>query len=273
MAEKSKYEKLRWLIREAIGSRRTQLGFAVETGISPEHLSRMLNNPEISKPHDKTLQKIAEYADNGVTYKMLKNACKKESEVRFEKDWSETDKIIYLIGLIEDDFKDLIETKPFSRDVDYFMDANYSLSVMEWQDNVKNRNTWINEPRELSFAEREKHRLTEVVSVVKYSMDIDDLHVEFDINVYHWETKGNNVIIGDVEVMKPTINGVKYGEEEATVKALRHDEILRAQGDALRLVKMVHHFASKHGGSIKDACEELGVTFKEFNDATDLIKN
>lgn len=73
MAEKRNYEQFRGLLRGAICDR-TQAQFARESGISPEHLSRMLNNPEINRPNQATLGKIAAAAKNGVTLQDLLDA-------------------------------------------------------------------------------------------------------------------------------------------------------------------------------------------------------
>lgn len=70
MPELKNYEKFRNLLRTAICDR-TQAQFALETGISPEHLSRMLNNPKIHRPSQATLGKIAMAAMNGVTLQDL----------------------------------------------------------------------------------------------------------------------------------------------------------------------------------------------------------
>jgi transcriptional regulator with XRE-family HTH domain len=76
MAEKQAYEEFKKLLRAAIGPDRTQAEFAQETGISPEHLSRMLNSREISRPSRNTLAKIAGHAFRAsVTLSDLLSAC------------------------------------------------------------------------------------------------------------------------------------------------------------------------------------------------------
>ena len=67
------YPKFKALLRSAIGAR-TQAQFANETGISAEHLSRMLNSPAIHRPNKGTLLKIAAAASNGVDVKAMVDA-------------------------------------------------------------------------------------------------------------------------------------------------------------------------------------------------------
>lgn len=55
---KGEYKRFRVLLRQGIGTR-SQKAFAAETGISYEHLNRMLNNREINRPTRKTLESLA----------------------------------------------------------------------------------------------------------------------------------------------------------------------------------------------------------------------
>lgn len=57
---------------------RTQAQFANDSGISAEHLNRMLNADVIHRPTRATLMKIASAAKNGITYQDLKDALDKE---------------------------------------------------------------------------------------------------------------------------------------------------------------------------------------------------
>lgn len=70
---RGEYKKFRDLLRGGIGSR-TQKAFSDETGVTPEHLSRMLNQPVISRPSLTTLRKLAKKLDT-VTLSELKEAC------------------------------------------------------------------------------------------------------------------------------------------------------------------------------------------------------
>ena len=70
---KQKYQKFKNLLSLAIGTR-TQNQFAKETGISPEHINRMMNLEKINRPSNLTLHKIASAAASGVSYNMLKEA-------------------------------------------------------------------------------------------------------------------------------------------------------------------------------------------------------
>ena len=65
------------LVKEAIGEGRTQKQFAAESGISAEHLSRILKNPERT-PSGRTLEKIADHSEGRVTLADLKRSLSME---------------------------------------------------------------------------------------------------------------------------------------------------------------------------------------------------
>ena len=58
------------ILKKAIGTRQHKT-FAAEIGVSPTHLSRMLNPSYKGQPSLATLEKIAEHAENAVTYQEL----------------------------------------------------------------------------------------------------------------------------------------------------------------------------------------------------------
>lgn len=74
MVQKKEYPLFRNLLITAIGDR-SQAEFAKRSGISPEHISRMLNNSYINRPSLSTLRKIAGNANGGITLDELKSAC------------------------------------------------------------------------------------------------------------------------------------------------------------------------------------------------------
>ena len=74
---KAKFDSFRGLLRGAICDV-TQAEFAAESGISAEHLNRMLNSREINRPSATTLHKIAAVARNGITFQDLKNSLDRE---------------------------------------------------------------------------------------------------------------------------------------------------------------------------------------------------
>lgn len=67
----------RELLHKAIGNR-TQAQFAHESGLSAEHLNRMLNSSNIHRPTDRTLRKMASVAENGVTLQRFQDALNKQ---------------------------------------------------------------------------------------------------------------------------------------------------------------------------------------------------
>lgn len=73
------FTSFRNLLRIAICNR-TQAQFANESGISAEHLNRMLNAETINRPTRTTLTKIASAAKNGVTFQRLIDALDAEDE-------------------------------------------------------------------------------------------------------------------------------------------------------------------------------------------------
>ncbi len=76
---KQQFNTFRELLHGAICNR-TQAQFANETGISAEHISRMLNAKTIHRPNKQTLMKIAANAKNGITYQDLLDALNEEDE-------------------------------------------------------------------------------------------------------------------------------------------------------------------------------------------------
>lgn len=70
---KHEYKEFRKLLREGIGTR-SKKEFAAACDITPEHLSRLLNNLYIGQPSLSTLARMAENMDD-VTFEMLKYAC------------------------------------------------------------------------------------------------------------------------------------------------------------------------------------------------------
>lgn len=58
------------ILKKAIGTRQHKI-FATEIEVSPTHLSRMLNPTYTGQPSLATLEKIAEHAENAVTYQEL----------------------------------------------------------------------------------------------------------------------------------------------------------------------------------------------------------
>lgn len=68
------YSEFKALLKAGIGSR-TYKDFAKAAGISPEWVTRTLNNKKIPQPSRNTLEKIAPYMSGGITIRMLLDAC------------------------------------------------------------------------------------------------------------------------------------------------------------------------------------------------------
>lgn len=77
------FKTFRGMLRAAICNR-TQAQFANESGISAEHLNRMLNSETINRPTKTTLTKIASAAKNGITVQKLTDALDSEDEKKQE---------------------------------------------------------------------------------------------------------------------------------------------------------------------------------------------
>ena len=76
---------LKEVVKQAIGTSRTQAKFAKDAGISVTHLNRLINQPD-QHPSIETLQKIAAIADNGIRMTDLMEACGMDiSEIRPER--------------------------------------------------------------------------------------------------------------------------------------------------------------------------------------------
>lgn len=67
------------ILKKAIGTRQHKT-FAAEIGVSPTHLSRMLNPSYKGQPSLTTLEKIAEHAENAVNYQELLAAAGYQAE-------------------------------------------------------------------------------------------------------------------------------------------------------------------------------------------------
>lgn len=68
------YEDFRRLLHKGLSGMK-QAELAERSGISPEHLNRMLNQPEISRPKLKTLEKLSKAVRGGVTLSDLMKSC------------------------------------------------------------------------------------------------------------------------------------------------------------------------------------------------------
>ena len=75
---KGEYKEFRTLLRRGIGTK-TQKAFAEEIDISKEHLNRLLNNREISRPSIGLLKKMAAHMQT-ITERMLLESCGYEIE-------------------------------------------------------------------------------------------------------------------------------------------------------------------------------------------------
>lgn len=75
---KGEYKEFRSLLRRGIGTK-TQKAFAEEISISKEHLNRLLNNREISRPSAGLLKKMAAHM-NTISERMLLESCGYEVE-------------------------------------------------------------------------------------------------------------------------------------------------------------------------------------------------
>ena len=79
MSEKKSLRGFQKLLDKAIGDRK-KADFAKEVGLTPAHLSRLLNQPEISVPSNATLRKIANASQGRVSYELLQRACESSEE-------------------------------------------------------------------------------------------------------------------------------------------------------------------------------------------------
>lgn len=68
------FNEFKGLLKAGIGDR-TYKDFAKAAGISPEWITRTLNNKKIPQPSRNTLEKIAPYMTGGITLDMLLGAC------------------------------------------------------------------------------------------------------------------------------------------------------------------------------------------------------
>jgi transcriptional regulator with XRE-family HTH domain len=79
MTEKKEYLEFKTLLQKCIGTR-SQTKFADESGLSQEHINRMLRNDIISRPSKATLNKILSASNDAVTYQELYKSCGYDDE-------------------------------------------------------------------------------------------------------------------------------------------------------------------------------------------------
>ena len=162
---RGEYKEFRRLLRNGIGDR-SQKKFAEETGISKEHLNRMLNNKEINRPTADTLAKIAA-AMNTVTlddlliacgydaYDIKSQAIKAAGEIKAAlneilsdplKGWKtvndavETANMLYTNNL-KCKFR-IINTKPCEETQEHHWAEAYSILEFKWKEGDYSCKTW-----------------------------------------------------------------------------------------------------------------------------------
>ncbi len=211
MAEQKEYKKLRELIVAAIGDDRTQADFARETGITTEHLNRLLKNSMISRPHDNTLMKIAEHSENGITLKMLRDSCDYRSK-EYMTDEERIDRLMYVSS---DSFKWLGRNNSIYPSLESYV--NKVLCGVCFYTEEICVGSHIGDIIALEPPVN-KYR-AESAAIVTLTTLIGKYHIEADTLIYFSETTGGKVIICQVFSKQKDMD--KYGS--AIVKRLREE--------------------------------------------------
>lgn len=187
---RGEYKEFRKLLRNGIGSR-SQRQFAAETGISKEHINRMLNNKEIDRPTAGTLEKIAAAMDTVAlddlliacgykTYDIKNRAIKSTGKVKAAlnavlaepfnnwksiEDMIETVNILY-VSNINGGFR-VINTGTCEESKDHHWAETYAILEFVWREGDYSCKTWVI----LFFIETKSGRIIPA----DYAMDLESL--------------------------------------------------------------------------------------------------
>lgn len=153
MPEQKEYRRFRELLRKAMGDM-SQKAFAERAGLSVEHLNRLLNNAEISRPSKTTLSKIQKASNGTVNIYDLFESCEysmtdgKYYAEKMERDLPLRERLELGAQRLLAGFKELIkDTEILPDPVGFFRSykARYGLDVKHFiyslEDIVENKGT------------------------------------------------------------------------------------------------------------------------------------
>ena len=216
------FPEFRMLLQSAIGSDRQKKDFAEQAGLSPSHLSRLLNVEIISRPSYATLEKIADASCGRVTMQMLLSAC----------GWS-------------DEGKTAPETPYLAfRDID---DPDVQRTIMEFKkgmavygctatrhkslEDILDTVATLFAHKKLSFVIDEKggftgrgHYNAEAYANLTASWATDAYSCSFGCVLYYCETRGGGVILSDTSFDLMSLVDAEHPLGQRKLKALTNAE-------------------------------------------------
>lgn len=216
-------KKFRELLKKGIGLR-TQKEFAIQAGMSPATINRMLNEDVITRPKIKTLETLANHMHN-VTYSELMDAC-----------GYETPSIEDVIRRLESDISDFFA---FSDGISLFPsleDMFERLHSFVQRDGVRIVRINGKENTEDGIPKAVKGKGAEEWITVSIDWRYNNFECCTDFHVYYILTKGDKVIIVDNDIDKPY--EVPAGEKKTFIQ---HTEIFSTKysPEALRLLENI----------------------------------
>lgn len=193
--------RFRELLMLAIGER-TQAVFAGASGLSREHVSRLLNSEEMGTPSKQTLLRIANASEGRVTYEQLEAACREKKEEKKAKRkttgdrlWDEASRYREFNQEIRDVISGFVDeiknragkaTRYISLE-DLLNSVAKSLSLPNPEFVIQNRP--VTKASEHMDAEKEAH----VIARWKN----DDYAMNVALELFYCETSGGGVIMSD----------------------------------------------------------------------------
>lgn len=201
---KGEYREFRDLLRRGIGTR-TQKAFAEEVGISKEHLNRMLNNREISRPTVSILRKMASHMET-ITERMLLEACGYEVEDIGERiKRCEASLAEGLENLVNADYQ-----QPWKS----VMDALQTVDLLYLEENGKF------EFDEEAACTEGGHRLAEKKTGFSYYWGNDEKDCRTKGTIFFSRTENGNLIFLDQEVIGTSIQKKRSSAEERLLQVI-----------------------------------------------------
>ena len=209
---KGEYREFRELLRRGIGTR-TQKAFAEEAGISKEHLNRLLNNKEISRPSAAILKNMASHM-NTITERMLLEACGYEIEPI-------ADRVKRCEAAIKEGLGNLVSAD-YLQPWKSVADALQTMDILYMEENGKF------EFQEEELCSEDGHRWAEKEMRYEYHWgDGENLCTTMG-TIYYSRTENGNLIFLDFGEPRTTIRSKKEVEktrmEERLLKAIFGDD-------------------------------------------------
>ena len=248
-------EKFTELIKMAIGDERTQKQFAAESGISAEHLSRIIRNPEKHTPTESTLEKIADHSEGRVSVADLKSALDMEISAEDKKTQIGVLPPARRNAIVAGDMKKGIKELFLSRPVRYG-------SFEEMFDILHMLYGWgefsykIEKDEEYDTKINGQKGGAERFASFTVSWDDEESLCQMAFILYFCKTEGNGIIITDAAFDLDTL--IKYGHP----LAYEAEALMEGDGtdpDDYTLVYLTSYHKTPILSEKEDACNEFDI--------------